>query len=424
MNLTTGLLALALIVALAHFVAAGVLTGTGMPINISENHQPLFRLLVDNTPIASLGRRQYGVVAFLLIDPVVRVAGRDELVLSEWALALGLVGVLLAFVLCARRYGIRTTNGVLALAILWLGFAPLVAATATRLFDLPVLGMLATALYLYTGGRRARGWTGVALGVGFLTKLLPIVLLPLLWVRERWAVGYGVAAIVALLLLGQVLYGPLIGLGYPIFLATSTSDTAYGFSFQNENDSIRGLLFKAASRFRLVPGANVATPAFPGVLNAMVYVIDFALVGYVLYVLFRHRATEGLPRRSVEFALGIVTMYLVAPHAAHEHLVSMILVYTIALWTWIHYPALRTAAIGAALGLSILLVGVYLPASLVAFALGVEPLMRLAGNASSEVFGSPIGMYDALGFPGYGLILALIALVLLERRTRSATDSV
>lgn len=390
----------------------------GIPINISENFGPLFGLLVNGTPIVQLGPRQYGVVAFLLVDPIVRLYGTAELPLNAWALFLCLIGIGVAFMVVMRRYFRGRGRVALLLGVVWMGFNPIIDATATRLFDLIVLGMLSTTLYFYTGDRRARTWSGVGAAAGFLTKLLPLLFLPFVAVRDRLALACGLATSVVLLAVGQILYGPLMGFGYPLFLLTSVPGTTTHFSYQGENNSIRGLIFKVAAGFRTAPGGQVAETEAAGMLNVIAFAVEFALIAYLFVVLWRARRHDGLERRSIEFALAVVTMYLVAPHTAHEHMVSMILVFTIIGWVWATVPARRSALLGGLSIVSLALIGVYVPYSVLGAIVPLEPLMRIAGNESSEFFGSPIASYNFLAFPGVGLISAWGAVALLERRSR------
>lgn len=408
---------------LGRFILVGAVRYVGIPVNIDENFGPLYRLLLDGRSIEQLGPRQYGAVAFMVIDPLLRLFGRDPFVLNMWMLFLGVTGIAAAFALVARRYDLGSVRALLLLGILWAGFLPLIDALANRLFDLPVLGLIAAGLFCYTGGRALARWGGVAIGVAFLTKLLPAIFLPLQLIREPRAFAYGAATVAALLVAGQLLYGQLMGLGYPLYLLTSTPDTTFRFSFQGENNSLRGLLFKVAAGFRTAPGGQVAAVPNAQLLHYAMLAIAAGLVAYLLYVVFRHRAADGLRRRSVEFALATVTMYLVAPLATHEHMVAMVLVFTILWWLWRSAPELRSRWLAGLAGLALFLIGVYLPASLIAGALRLDSVMRGLGNESSEFFGYPIAEYNFLGFPGLGLILAWIVLVVLERRTRRPVEA-
>jgi hypothetical protein len=416
------LIAVVLAAALARLLVSGIFTGSGLPINVSENFEPLFRLLVDGREIDALGPRQYGVVAFLIFDPVIRIFGRNESAINLWGLLVGLLCLGTAFASMVRRFGIHGRN-VALLGILWAGFLPVVLALALRHFDMFVLGFLAAGLFFYTGSVSQRTWTGVMIAAGFLTKLLPGVFLPVLLVREPRAFAFGMLAIALLLSIGQVMYGTLMGLGYLPFLATSGVETSYVFSLHNENNSLRGLLYKAASGFHVGAGAHLAEPANAQLLNYVAFGVELGLLGYLLYVVFRYRRTEGLERRSAEFALALVTMYLIAPQTSHEHMVSMILAYTVLGWLWLTRSSVLSMRLIVITAVSLLLVGVYLPLSLVAAVVPLEDITRRLGNEAAAFSGSPAGTYDFLGFPGYGLILGWVVLVIVERRSRSTSDA-
>lgn len=415
---TQMLIAGGLTIFVGRLIVSGIVEEPGLPINVSENFGPLFGLLVEGRPIDSLGPRQYGAVAFLLFDPIIRVVGRNDALIGLWSLLLGLASLAAAFALTVKRFAFRGRDLAL-LAMLWAGFLPIVLAVGLRHFDMFVLGFLATGLFLYTGSARQRPWSGSMVGAAFLTKLLPVMLLPVLLVREPRAFLYGVLTIFGSLSIGQVLYGTLMGFGYLPYLATSSLDAAGVFSLHSENNSLRGLIFKMASGFHLGAEPHLAPPANAAVLNAVSTALAVAIFGYLMFVITRYRQRDDRVRRSVEFALALVTMYVIAPQTSHEHMASMVLVFTVLAWLRADYSSTMTPTLTALACLSLFLIGVYLPMSLVATALGLGPLMLGLGNDPAILSGSPVGAYNFLGFAGYGLIIAWIVMAVVERRTRS-----
>jgi hypothetical protein len=110
-------------------------------------------------------------------------------------------------------------------------------------------------------------------------------------------------------------------------------------------------------------------------------------------------------------------MYLIAPMTAHEHMASMVLVYSVVGWLWLSGRLVVTPALAALATTSLLLIGVYAPMSLVAAVLPLGEIMEALGNPDAP-FGEAIGQYDFLGFPGLGLVLAWFVLVVIERQLR------
>lgn len=416
-------LGLLLVGTVVRLLLSGPLVYLQIPPNVL-NLKPQFELIVDHIPVTTLPPRSYGVVAWLMFDPIVRIFGKNALALNLWALFLSLSALALAFALMAARLRVRRPRSLIALVVLWTGFLPIVMAVAERMFDLLLLASLAIAFFLYTGTARQRAWSGVAIAAGTLTKFLPGIFIPFFIVREKRAFAYCIVAIAGLLLVGQILYGDQMGFGYLYAVGVPTAsavDDPLDFSSWHEGFGPRQLLFKIAAGYHL-HNAFVEPPN-PQLLSNIGYVVEVGFLLYMLYVVFRYRASDGLERRAIEFALGVVTLYMVAPTIGHEHLPSMILVYTILAWYWLRSPTTPPRSLITLAVASLALTGVYLPMQIVGKVLPLDAVMRALGNESTPIFGIPIGEYDFLGFPGYGAILAWVVVVMVERRTRTQTAS-
>ena len=139
----------------------------------------------------------------------------------------------------------------LVLAIAWSSAVPLLYVVAQHMVDAWQLAFLSASLFLFTAPSRARTFAGLPLAAAVLTKLLPALLLVYLFVRSWRVALIGVLGIGLLLGIGHLLYGPLIGFGYPFAVLAMGGDTVARWSTHFENNSIRGLLFKVAAGFRL-----------------------------------------------------------------------------------------------------------------------------------------------------------------------------
>jgi len=196
---------------------------------------------------------------------------------------------------------------------------------------------LSAALFLFTGTTRQARWAGLPLAAAALTKLLPALLLVYLFVRS-WRAGLiGLLGVVGLLGVGQVLYGSLMGFGYPLAMLSGGGDTVSRWSTHFENNSLRGLIFKLAAGFRLQGDTTVYVldPALVPVLNGLAYLLAALFVGYLLFVAWRGREHDSLARRSIEFSLAIVTMLLISPHTAQDYLVTALPVLAVWLFLWV-----------------------------------------------------------------------------------------
>jgi hypothetical protein len=404
----------------------------GIPAWFDEELNPLIGLVIHGQPIASIDARQYGVVVFLVFDAGLRLVGDNLGALATYATWVSLSTALLAFAFTARRFAVedRATGSslslprLLVLVLVWSSAVPLLYVLAQHMVDAWQLCFLALSLFLFTGSAKQRRYAALPLAAATLTKLLPALLLVYVFVRS-WRAGLvGVAGIAVLLGVGQLVYGWLMGFGYPLAMLAGGGDTVARWSTHFENNSIRGLLFKLGAGFRLQGDTTtyVLDPRLFPVLSVLAYVLSFALIGYLLLVAWRGRGQDSIARRSIEFSLGIVTMLLISPHTAQDYLVTMLPV--LAVWLFLWQRGLpRAWSLGqTALGvLATLLIAVIVPMNLFIRVLPIGWLLTITQNSHNVLFadqiGSGIGVYEFFGFPGLGLLLGWLLLVRLERQS-------
>jgi hypothetical protein len=417
-----GILGLVALLSIARLLATAF--SYGVPAWFDEELNPLINLIARGEPIAQIDARQYGVVVFLVFDPAVRLLGPNLAALATYAAWVALPMSLLAYALIARRYAADDPARLLVLVIAWSSAVPLLYVIAQHMVDAWQLCMISASLFLFTGTPRQQRLAGLPLAVATLTKLLPALLLVYLFVRSWRAALLGVLGMGVLLALGQVLYGSLMGFGYPLAVLSMGGDTVGRWSTHFENNSVRGLIFKIGAGFRLQGDteAYVLDPRLFPVLNVLAYALAAGLVGYLLYVAWRGRHTDSIVRRSIEYSLAIVTMLLISPHTAQDYLVTGLPVLAVWLFLWAKgFPKpwpLGQTVLGAA---AALLIGVFVPMNLAARVLPIGWLLSVTGNAHNVLFvdqiGSAIGAYEFFGFPGLGLLLGWLLLVRLERAT-------
>lgn len=398
----------------------------GQPAWFDEELNPLINLLTQGKPITQIDPRQYGVVVFLVFDPAIRLLGANMQGLTVYASIVSLLTALLAFGVTARRYAANSPARLLILGIAWSTAVPLLYVVAQHMVDAWQLLFLGAALFLFTGSDKQQRYTGVPLALATLTKLLPALLLVYLVVRSWKLAAVGAITLGVLLAIGQVLYGTLMGSGYPLAMLTMGGETVARWSGHFENNSIRGLVFKVAAGFRLQGDTTtyVLDPALYPWLNGVSYALAAAVLGYLVYAAWRGRHLDSPARRSVEFTLAIVTMLLVSPHTAQDYLVTALPVLAVWLWLWANrLPRPWTAAQTALGAAAALLIGVFVPMNVVARVVPFNWLLTATQNANNSLFvdqiGSAIGAYDFFGLPGLGVLLAWLLLVRLEREAWS-----
>lgn len=408
---------------IVRLILSGVLGGTGQFDNVphwfAEELPPLIGLLVGS-PIESIDPRQFGVPVFLVIEPILRLARGDLVVVQRALLVVAVACSAIAFMLDWRHARGASRNERLMRAALWLSWTPLILVIAERSVDTWQLLFVTASIVLITGSPRVRLFAGVPLAFATLTKLLPGVLFVYLAIRNWRAAVLGAWTGAVLLAVGQVLYGPLLGLGYPAALLYAGGGTVERWSVHQENNSARGLVYKVASGFRWDESAQaVARPSQEALVSATAYLISFALVALLVVVSWRGRRDLSWHRVSLGFAIGIATMLLASPHTAHEYMVLTLPVFGVLIPLWREgYPErwgrgqLVAAAIAAAL------LGVLIPMSLMARIIPLGTLAALTGNAGHAFFAQANqGPYGFFGFPGYGLVILWALLLALELKT-------
>jgi hypothetical protein len=284
------------------------------------------------------------------------------------------------------------------------------------------------SLFLFTGTLRQRPYAAVPLAFATLTKLLPGLLLVYMAVRNWRLAAIGGVVIVALLAVGQLLYGTLMGFGYPLAMLAGGSDTVARWSTHFENNSVRGVIFKIADGFHLRGDTTTYTldaTWFP-FLSGFAYALAAALIGYLLFAAWRGRRDDSVVRRSIEFGLALVTMLLVSPHTAQDYLVTVLPLLGVWLFLWSRgLPRVWGVGQTVLAGLAAVLIGVFVPMNFAARALPIGWLLSVTGNSHNILFenqiGSAIGAYEFFGFPGLGLLLAWLVMLRLERQSAAGS---
>ncbi len=402
---------------LGKLATTAIFVNLGTPAWMGEELLPLFQVIVDGRPIDEIGARQYGVVTLLIFDPVVRIFGRTAVALNLWSLVIGLACIALAFLLMARRFFPGRRRAVLFMAAFWTAFTPTAFIVEQRHVETFELLFLCVGIYWYTGTWLQTRLAAIPLALGMLTKLLPGAVLVFLTVRDPRRAWSGWVAALILLAIGQILYGSLMGFGYPVAMLARTGDATFSWSTQHENNSLRALLFKAGAGFRLADDANVIRTDAAPALHLIAYLLVTGLFTYLLFAGIRGRRYDSVDRRALELALAIVTMLIVSPGTAHDPMILTLPAFTILGYLRLRRlgaPWPRWVEILATFGA--VLVGVFVPIKVLGLVIPISSLMTLAGNGGTTYFGSNLASYDLLGFPGVGLLLTWVALVGVERR--------
>ena len=411
-------MAVAAAYSLVHLVVSGIIQPLRVPAigQVIEELQPLYRLFT--TGVASVDHpRQYGPVFLAVFHPVYRFTLDRPDLIAYYAYALDLVAIAIGFV--ATRRAIRRWAALrevtlprfttAALLFLWLNFSPLYGVLAVKNVELWELALIAVALAALLEQRR---WVAAwSIAGAALIKMLPLVFLPYLLLRDRRTFVYTVAAIAAIITLSQLLYGDDMGFGYgPMIVRAALGGEAYGNpgGVWHENVSIRGLAFKAFGYLEEPGGGGAYQRGYyvvvPQLLRpyavAIGWVAQAAAGFWLLWRFYRQAGLNAVDRLYWEWALVAIMMLVLAPQISQDYMVLSLGAFSLVMagcmvrrdtWLWIQFA------------IAVLLVGNIVPRALFARATGTGVAMRFAGHEHLM----PAEAYQYFGFPLLGLLILL-----------------
>jgi hypothetical protein len=411
-----------------HLVVSGIIQPLRTPAigQVIEELQPLYRLFTAGAATVD-HPRQYGPVFLALFHPVYRVTLTRPDLLAWYAYALDVIAIVVAFI--ATRRAIRrwaSVNGVVlprlttpALLFLWVNFSPLYGVLAVKNAELWELALIAVAGAALLEDRR---WVAAwAIAAAALTKMLPVVFVPYLLLRDRRTFIYTLVALGAIIAISQLLYGHQMGFGYgPMIVRAALGGEDFGWrqGVWHENISIRGLASKAFGYLE-EPGQIaryqtgyfvIVPPHLARIARVTGLVAEAAAVIWFLWQLLRDRSMKPFNRAYWEWALVAIMMMVLAPQISQDYMVLTLGAFSYVLagciiradkWLWAQYAA------------AVLLVGNILPRALFARLLGINQALDYA-KADHLL---PAEGYQYFGFPLLGL------LILLHVWSRVADDS-
>jgi len=401
-----------------HLVASGIIQPLRTPAigQVIEELQPLYRLFTSGAATGD-HPRQYGPVFLAVFHPIYRLTLSRPDVLAWYAYAVDLIAIAIAF-MATRRAIFRwaALNDVTlpalttpALLFLWANFSPIYGVLAVKNVELWELALIAIAGAALLEERR---WIAAwAIAAAALTKMLPLVFVPYLLLRDRRAFVYTLVALAGIIVVAQLLYGDQMGLGYvPMIVRAGAAGEGFGNAggIWHENVSIRGLVSKAFG-FPEKPGRlaayqtgyYVVIPQDWRLLARIAALLaEAAAVIWLLLRLVKDQAMRPFNRCYWEWALIAIMMLILAPQISQDYMVLSLGAFSFVLAGCLTRGD-RRSWIG--FFIAVLLVGNVLPRGLFARLIGIGPLSRFAGHEHLL----PAEAYQYFGFPLLGLLILL-----------------
>lgn len=414
------LLAAASAYTLIHIVASGVIFPLSTPNvgQVVEELQPIMRQVVNGAATVD-HPRQYGPIFLALFDPIYRSDMGDHLRLARYGYALDLLAIGVAFWATAQVVGLwlasrgraMTWQVLLGLALLWGNFGPLYGVLAIKNVELWELAFIMVGCMAALKGKR---WVAAwAIAAATLTKMLPLVFVPYLLLRDRRTFAYTLVALAAILGASQLVYGSDMGWRYlPGLVQAAAGGSDFGWKGPltwHENVSLRGLAMKAFGYLE-TPDPSVLNAAYARGYFAVVpppllpwatwlgAAAQGAGIAWVGWTLLRRRHVAEPGRAFWDWALVGAMLLPLAPQASQDYMTLALGAFSAVLAGCMVYGG-RANWIGFAI--AVLLVANVLPRGLFSRLLFVDAMTAWSGHqhlARAEA-------YQYYGFPLLGLLV-------------------
>jgi len=282
-----------------------------------------------------------------------------------------------------------------AVLCVWLNYFPLLEAVTGREIELLELFLVTAAIVAL---RRERDATaGVAVGLATMSKFLPVIFIPYLFVKGFRRAGWIAVAVAGVLALAAQ---PLLGWQNSVTFTIAQGETLGGETPTSyANQALSNVLYKMFTGFN---PQNPHPPTwYPDVLRPIGIALSFAVAAAAAWFIYKWRRTRLF---EVECALLAIVMCLVASHANNYYFVFALPALSIGIAATRNAAGLGGAA-KFALAAAILLLGFIVPMKVLELVTGIQ------GGLIARAL-------QAWSLPAFGAILAAGLMVEVHRTTR------
>ena len=407
------LMIVALLYSAVHFTQSGVLFPLRQQnlAKFDEQTPALRAHMATGNPVRFENPVQYGPVFFFVVHPLLRFTQSTQ-AFSNWLYAIQLFCIAVGFlVTCATLKPLmprRDLSLILAgLAVLWLNFAPLYTILVVKSVETWELCLLSIALYAYV---RDRTWLmGTALAAAVLVKVLPAIFFFYLLITNRRAFVRACVALVVILAVSHLLYGPEMGLLYLPQVARTAAGNSYGLLW-HENLSVKAAIAKMFGHLAtpdIAAGRGGSTLVMTDVQLRIASIIGdiVVLIGLALLTWTWFR-TKVRTRDTIlwEWSFVTVALLILSPNTTFEYATLAMGAISYALVSALRSPAPLSTWLP--LGGALFFLGALLPRQVLNQLTFVDALTRWSGYAHL----TPSEAYQYYCFPLLGLFLLAIAL--------------
>ena len=278
---------------------------------------------------------------------------------------------------------------VLGLACIWLNYFPLVEALAGREIELLELWLITLAVWALR--RHLQVAAGTAIGVAAMTKFLPVVLVPYLFVKGFRRAGWvAIGVTEALAAVGQWLLGFEHCMTIKLLGQEASGTLLPAFP---PNHAIINVLYKM---FLLSKPDEAPQVLAPHVLRPIGHVLQLALWGGCGWWVWRWRRSRLL---EVEVALLMLVAVLGASHANTYYFLFALPALSVGYAAWVSQPERFPHSLKLALCSAVALSGLVVPMSLWGRLAGLPGVVvtRIVQHHSIPAFGAMFAAIVAFG---------------------------
>lgn len=314
------------------------------------------------------------------------------ILLVDYALVAATLGLWIRLLVPGRRQ----IHAWLAIVCLWLNYFPLLDALTGR--EIEILELFLMTLGIWALRRQREGLAGAAFGAAAMTKFLPAVFIPYLFVKGYRRAGWtAVLTALAIALIAQ----PTLGWQWSATVIIANKEVG-GADFRSSyaNQALANVLYKTFTAFDM---NNPNPPTwYPYLLRPIAFGISLGVVIATAWFVVRWRRSRLL---EIEIALLAIVMCLVAPHANTYYFVFALPALSVAVAALFQRPDALGAVPKGALAAAIVLLGFLVPMKV------LEVVTHIPGFLIARVL-------QGWSLPAYGAILAAGLMVELHRLAR------
>lgn len=404
------ILGVVVIYSIAHFLYSGVYfslwTGTlggdflcVFPGPLMFRATEVWPWLAKDWIVSTRGWWTYGPVLHGVTLPFVLAATKAQAMHIILAIDFGLLAMIFYLwvrFLCGNRPGAVVC---LVMACVWLNYLPLLEVIVGREIELLELWLITVGIWALR--RRREGLAGTVFGLAAMTKFLPFIFLPYLFVkgfRKAFWIALGIVLVIAGLtpwLLGFEHSVTLRELGEEVQGSRVTA--AYA------NQALGNVLYKMFSLYRPYephPDVVLYYPVLRWIAIAL-HAGGALACGWFLWRWRRSRFLE------IECALLMVVSVLISPHAHTYYLIFALPALSAGVAYWIRSPRALSPMLKGALVAAIVLSGFLVPMKVLEIMTGVP------GKLVARVL-------QTWSLPAFGAMFATLVIVGIHQQARVA----